>query len=97
MGVPNFSISLADSLDLDVATAITSQTAPVSKGDGGNVEVIDYTDDHIVLVKWLGTCQSCNMSAMTMKAGIEEAIKRDLPEIASVEAVNLTPLDVSNP
>ncbi|MEM6377808.1 MAG: NifU family protein [Bacteroidota bacterium] len=56
--------------------------------DGGNVEVVDYTDDQIVLIKWLGTCQSCNMSVMTMKAGIEQAIKSKMPEIAGVQAIN---------
>ena len=56
--------------------------------DGGNVEVVDYIDDQIVLIKWLGTCQSCNMSVMTMKAGIEQAIKNKIPEIAGVQAIN---------
>ena len=61
---------------------------PHLKVDGGNVEVVDYTEDKIVKVKWLGTCQNCNMSVMTMKAGIEQAIRNKLPEIAGVEAVN---------
>lgn len=61
---------------------------PHLKVDGGNVEVVDYTDDQIVVVKWLGTCQSCNMSTMTMKAGIEQAIRNKMPEIAGVRAIN---------
>ena len=61
---------------------------PHLKVDGGNVEVVDYTEDKIVKVKWLGTCQNCNMSIMTMKAGIEQAIRNKLPEIAGVEAIN---------
>lgn len=61
---------------------------PHLKVDGGDVEVVDYTDDKIVLVKWLGTCQSCNMSTMTMKAGLEQAIRSKLPEIAGVRAIN---------
>ncbi len=56
--------------------------------DGGNVEVVDVTEDHIVKIKWLGTCEGCSMSAMTMRAGIEQAIRGQLPEIVSVEAVN---------
>lgn len=56
--------------------------------DGGNVEVVDVTEDHIVKIKWLGTCEGCSMSAMTMRAGIEQAIKSKMPEISSVEAVN---------
>lgn len=56
--------------------------------DGGNVEVVDVTEDHIVKIKWLGTCEGCSMSAMTMRAGIEQAIRGRLPEIVGVEAVN---------
>jgi Fe-S cluster biogenesis protein NfuA len=56
--------------------------------DGGNIEVVDITDDMRVLVKWIGTCETCSMSPMTMKAGIEYTIKNALPEIKSVEAVN---------
>jgi len=61
---------------------------PHLKVDGGNVEVVDYTEDKVVLVKWLGTCQSCNMSVMTMKAGLEQAIRSKLPEITGVRAIN---------
>ncbi len=56
--------------------------------DGGNVEVVDVTDDKAVKIKWLGNCESCSMSFMTMRAGIEATIKGRIPEINSVEAVN---------
>lgn len=56
--------------------------------DGGNIEVVDITDDFTVLVKWLGNCQNCNMSLMTMRAGIEHAIKSKVPSIKHVEAIN---------
>jgi len=56
--------------------------------DGGNIEVVDVTDEMTVLVKWLGNCQNCNMSVMTMRAGIEYAIKNKIPAIQHVEAVN---------
>lgn len=56
--------------------------------DNGNVEVVDVTDDFIVKVKWLGACVGCSMSQMTMRAGLEQAIKSRLPQIASVEAIN---------
>ncbi len=56
--------------------------------DGGNVEVVEVTDDLIVHVKWLGNCSNCNMSQMTMKAGVERAIKQQLPQIKSVIAIN---------
>ncbi len=56
--------------------------------DGGDVEVVDVTDDMHVTIRWKGMCESCSMSAMTLRAGIAEAIKGKIPEIASVEAVN---------
>lgn len=56
--------------------------------DGGDVEVVDITDDHIVKIKWLGNCRDCNMSVMTMRAGIEQAIKFKVPEVEGVVAVN---------
>lgn len=61
---------------------------PHLKVDGGNVDVVDVTDDLIVLIKWLGACQSCSMSVMTMKAGLEMALKTQVPEIRGVQAVN---------
>lgn len=68
--------------------AALDDVRPHLKVDGGNVEVVDYTEDKMVIVKWLGTCQSCNMSVMTMKAGLEQAIRSKLPEIAGVKAIN---------
>ncbi len=56
--------------------------------DGGNVEVLDYTDDMTVKIKWLGNCESCSMSAFTLRAGIEQAIKSKFPEVLAVIAVN---------
>jgi len=56
--------------------------------DGGDVTVIDVTDEMTVRVKWMGACETCSMSAMTMKAGVEQAVKSRLPQIRSVEAVN---------
>ncbi|MEZ4957086.1 MAG: NifU family protein [Saprospiraceae bacterium] len=61
---------------------------PHLAADGGDVEVIDVTDDMTVKVKWLGNCENCFMSIMTMKAGIEQAIKTKVPEIHHIEAIN---------
>jgi Fe-S cluster biogenesis protein NfuA len=57
--------------------------------DGGDVELVEIDADFIVKLKLLGNCQACSMSPMTMKAGIEEAIKRAVPEIKSVLAINV--------
>ncbi|MES2138391.1 MAG: NifU family protein [Bacteroidota bacterium] len=72
------------------------QMRPYLKADGGNVSLIEITDDKIVKLELLGACKSCSMSAMTLKAGIEEAIKRAAPEIRGVEAVNVGNITVGN-
>ncbi len=56
--------------------------------DGGNVEVVDITDDFRLLIRWVGMCESCSMSGMTLRAGLTEAVKGKIPEITGVEAVN---------
>lgn len=65
---------------------------PYLKADGGDVKVSEITDDRTVRLEFVGACGNCSMSAMTFKAGVEAAIKRDVPEIRSVEVVNLTPI-----
>jgi len=60
---------------------------PYLQKDGGDVEFVELTDDNIVKVRLLGACINCDMSAMTLKAGIEESIKSVVPEVKSVEAI----------
>jgi Fe-S cluster biogenesis protein NfuA len=62
---------------------------PYLEADGGNVKVVELTPEMILRLELTGTCSSCPMSTMTLKAGVEEAIKRDIPEIIKVEAVNV--------
>jgi Fe-S cluster biogenesis protein NfuA len=62
---------------------------PYLISDGGNVAIEEITPENIVKVKLLGNCGSCKMSFMTMKAGIEQAIIKSVPEIKGVEAVDL--------
>ncbi|WP_367914101.1 NifU family protein [Leadbetterella sp. DM7] len=62
---------------------------PYLVADGGNVRVLGITDDHVVRLEFIGSCGSCPMSSMTFKAGLEEAILKNVPEIKSVEAVNV--------
>jgi len=78
---------------LDQVEAALDTIRPYLLTDGGNVSVEGITPDKIVKLKLLGACGSCPMSLMTLKAGIEEAIKKAVPEIASVEAINLTDID----
>lgn len=63
---------------------------PYLEADGGNVRIVELTDDMVLKIEMMGNCGSCPMSTMTLKAGVEEAIKRAIPEIVRVEAVNLT-------
>lgn len=65
------------------------QMRPFLEKDGGDVELVGITDEMVVQVKFLGACRSCDMSAMTLKAGIEEAVKRAVPEVQSVEAISV--------
>jgi Fe-S cluster biogenesis protein NfuA len=66
---------------------------PYLEADAGNVSIIEITEDKVLKLKLLGSCESCPMSIMTLKAGIEQAVKKAVPEIVSVEAINLTPID----
>jgi hypothetical protein len=61
---------------------------PFLKMDGGDVSLVSIEDDNIVKIKLLGNCRSCDMSHMTMKAGIEEAIRKVFPELKNVVAVD---------
>ncbi|MBE9584942.1 NifU family protein [Mucilaginibacter sp. JRF] len=69
---------------------------PYLEADGGNVSIEEITPDHVVKLKLLGSCGSCPMSIMTLKAGIEQAIKKAVPEVTGVEAINLTDIDDPN-
>ena len=63
------------------------QLRPFLIADGGNIELIDITEDNIVQVKFIGACQSCSMSAMTLKGGVEETSRKAAPQIVSVVEV----------
>ncbi len=63
---------------------------PYLEADGGDVKVLEVNESGVVKLELLGACGSCPMSTMTLKAGVEEAIKRAVPEITSVEAINIT-------
>jgi Fe-S cluster biogenesis protein NfuA len=60
---------------------------PYLQADGGNVELVDVTDDGVVRVKLTGACGCCPMSTYTLKMGIEQKLKEKVPEIKSVEQV----------
>lgn len=66
---------------------------PYLETDGGNVSIEEITADNVVKLKLLGSCASCAMSIMTFKAGLEQAIKKAVPEVTAVEAINITDMD----
>jgi len=63
---------------------------PFLEADGGDITLDEVTPEGVARVRLHGACSSCSMSPMTMKAGVEEAIKRVAPSIVRVEAVNMT-------
>ncbi len=70
--------------------AALDSVRPYLVADGGNVNVVEITDEKVVKLEFTGACGSCPMSTMTFKAGLEEAIMKAVPEISAVEAINLT-------
>jgi Fe-S cluster biogenesis protein NfuA len=60
---------------------------PALQQDGGDLELIDVSDDGVVKVKLTGACGSCPMSQMTLKHGIEQRLREEVPEVEMVEAV----------
>jgi Fe-S cluster biogenesis protein NfuA len=65
---------------------VLDQIRPYLQADGGDVEFIEMTEDKVVNVRLLGMCGNCPHSQMTLKSGIEAAVKRVLPEISAVES-----------
>ncbi len=66
---------------------VIDQIRPYLQADGGNIRFHSLTEDNVVMVELLGACGSCPMSQMTLKSGVEQAMKKAIPEIKSVEAV----------
>jgi Fe-S cluster biogenesis protein NfuA len=60
---------------------------PFLQADGGDVELVEVTEEMEVRLKLTGNCSSCEMSHMTMKAGIENGLKNAIPQISRVVAV----------
>ena len=62
---------------------------PYLEADGGNVRVVEITHDFIVRLEFVGNCGTCPMSTMTFKAGVEEAIRRSVPNVRAIEVLNV--------
>ncbi len=77
-----------EELTLKVEQALDN-IRPYLIADGGNVKVLEISDEKVVKLEFIGSCGSCPMSSMTFKAGLEEAILKNVPEIRGVEAINV--------
>ena len=80
-----------DELTQKIETSLDS-IRPYLKADGGDVRIAEITPENVVKLEFTGTCGNCSMSTMTFKAGVEAAIKRDVPQVKSIQVVNLTPI-----
>lgn len=65
------------------------QLRPFLHADGGDMELVEVRDDATVVVRLMGACSDCSMSMMTLKAGLEEAVKKAAPEVKAVIAENM--------
>lgn len=74
-------------LEQKIEIALNSMR-PFLQADGGDVELVEITDGMEVRLRLKGNCSSCEMSGMTMKAGIENGLKNAIPQITNVVAVN---------
>jgi Fe-S cluster biogenesis protein NfuA len=77
---------LREEIMLKISSAI-DEVRPYLNADGGDVELVDLTPDNTVKVRLTGACDGCPFSMMTLKAGIEQAIRKKFPEMKELVAV----------
>jgi len=68
---------------------VLEQIRPYLQSDGGDIRFVNMTEDNVVNVELTGACGSCPYSIITLKNGVETAIKKAIPDIKSVEAINI--------
>ena len=61
---------------------------PYLLADGGNIKITELTKDNILKLEFVGACSTCKMSSLTFKAGVEEAVRKGVPEINKIEVIN---------
>lgn len=72
---------------LEKVNKIIDQLRPFLQSDGGDIEVLEITDDNVVKVRLLGACGDCPFSVQTLKAGIEQALQKEIPAVKEVIAL----------
>ncbi len=73
---------------IDRVESAIEEIRPYLIADGGDIKVLSINSENIVNLELLGSCERCPMSPMTLKAGVEEAIKKQVPEINGINAIN---------
>ena len=68
--------------------AALDEIRPYLKTDGGDISLVEITDDYIVKVKLMGACETCHVSMMTLKNGVEVAVKNAVPKVKKVVEVS---------
>ncbi|WP_027182871.1 NifU family protein [Desulfovibrio inopinatus] len=71
----------------DKVEAALDKVRPTLQADGGDVELVEITEDGIVKVRLTGRCKGCPMSQMTLKSGVERMVLKEVPEVQAVESV----------
>lgn len=67
-----------------------NELRPYLEADGGDIRLVEVTENLIVRLELLGACADCSMIHMTLKGGVESAIKKAAPEVTGIEAINLS-------
>ena len=68
--------------------SVLEQIRPYLLEDGGDLELVELSDELVAKIELKGTCINCSMNSMTFKTSIEESILRSVPEVTKVEAIN---------
>jgi Fe-S cluster biogenesis protein NfuA len=73
-------------ITVEAVEEVLDEIRPALRADGGNVEVVEVSEDGIVKLEMVGACAGCPMATMTLKAGIERILFERIPDIVGVEA-----------
>jgi len=74
-------------MDKATVQSVLDKIRPALQADGGDVELVDVTEDGVVKVALQGACRGCPMSQLTLANGVERVLKENLPEVTRVEPV----------
>lgn len=80
--------NITDKTILSKIQVALDEIRPFLEADGGDINFIELTDKWIVKVKLIGACSSCSISMMTLKNGVEMAVKRAVPEVKEVVEIS---------